>query len=320
MPVKHTALGRFAHEGAETILSRDGHAVAYMGDDARYEHIYKFVSAGRYDPGDRQANMRLLERGTLYAGRFHDDGTGAWLPLVAGQGALAAADGLGSQAEVVINARRAADLVGATKMDRPEDVQANPMTGKVYCVMTSNDRRRPDEVDKANPRANNQFGHIIELSEANGDHAATAFRWEIFILGGDPKNPAHGAFYQGRTDVSVMANPDNLAFDGAGRMWIGTDGMEGTLGVHEGAFVVETEGGMRGRTRRFLSAPAGGEVTGPVLTPDDRTLFVAIQHPGRTSGAVYERPGSRWPDNRPDMPPRPSVLAIYREDGGKVGE
>ncbi len=319
-PVKHTALGRFAHEGAEVILSRNGHAVAYMGDDARYEYIYKFVSAGQYDPGDRQANIRLLENGTLYAARFRDDGRGDWLPLVYSQGPLTEANGFGSKAEVVINARRAGDLVGATKMDRPEDVEANPLTGKVYCVMTSNDRRRPDEVDKANPRANNRFGHIIELIEENGDHAATRFRWEIFILGGDPKDPAHGAYYQGRTDVSVMANPDNLAFDGAGRMWIGTDGMEGTLGVHEGAFVVETEGAQRGRTRRFLSSPAGGEVTGPAFAPDDRTFFVAIQHPGRTSGATYDRPGSRWPDNRPDMPPRPSVLAIYREDGGKVGE
>ncbi len=318
-PVKHTALGRFAHEGAAPIISRDGYAVAYLGDDGRYEYIYKFVSSRRFDPGDRQANLRLLDRGTLYAARFRDDGTGEWLSLVYGEGPLTEANGFRSQAEVVINTRRAADLVGATKMDRPEDIEANPVTGKVYCVLTGNDRRKPEEVDKANPRANNRFGHIIELVEERRDHAATRFRWEVFILCGDPKDPAHGASYQGHADGSVLANPDNIAFDDAGRMWVATDGMEGTLAVHDGLFAVETEGSLRGRTRRFLSAVPGGEVTGPEFTPDNRTLFVAIQHPGRTGGAVYERPGTRWPDGRADMPPRPSVVAVTREDGGKIG-
>ena len=216
--------------------------------------------------------------------------------------------------------RRAGDLVGATKMDRPEDVEASPRTGKVYVVLTSNDRRRPEEVDKANPRANNRFGHIIELTEAVGDHTSTRFRWEIFILCGDPKNREHGASYQGRTDGSILANPDNLAFDNAGRMWVCTDGNESALDVHDGIFVTDTEGPLRGRTRRFLSGVSGGELTGPAFTPDNRTLFVAIQHPGRTEGATYARPASRWPDNRPDMPPRPSVLAVTRDDGGVVGD
>jgi hypothetical protein len=320
VPVKHTALGRFAHEGAAVVLSRDGYVVAYEGDDARYEYVYKFVSSRRFEPGDRQANMRLLDRGTLYAARFNDGGTGEWLPLVQGQDPLTPANGFFSQGDVVINTRRSADLVGATKMDRPEDVEANPVTGKVYCALTSNDRRQPNEVDKANPRANNRFGHIIEITEDRGDHTATRFRWEMFILCGDPANPEHRASYQRRTDVSVMANPDNLAFDSSGRMWVATDGMEGTLGVHDGLFAIETEGPMRGLTRRFLSAVPGGEVTGPAFTPDDHTVFVAIQHPGRTSGATYARPATRWPDNRADMPPRPSVVAVYREDGRRIGD
>jgi secreted PhoX family phosphatase len=319
VPVKHTALGRMAHEGASIILAKDGRPVAYMGDDARFEYLYKFVAAGRYAPGNRQANMQLLDSGTLYVARFGDDGAGEWLPLTYGQGPLTEANGFRSQAEVVINTRRAADLLGATKMDRPEDVEPNPVTGKVYCVMTGNDQRTAAQLDKANPRANNKFGHIIELIEDGGEHTATTFRWEIFLLAGDPQNPQHAAYYQGRTDVSPLATPDNLAFDDAGRMWVATDGVDDTLGPNDGVWVVATEGPERGRALQFLSGPVGCEVCGPAFTPDQRTFFVAIQHPGVADKVTYDKPASRWPDYRPDMPPRPSVVAIYREDGGQVG-
>ncbi len=203
-------------------------------------------------------------------------------------------------------------------MDRPEDVEPNPLTGKVYCVMTYNDRRTAAQVAKANPRPNNKFGHIIELIEEGGDHAATRFRWEMFLLAGDPRNPDHKADYQRRTDVSPLATPDNLAFDDAGRMWVATDGMDETLGPNDGVWTVETEGPLRGRARQFLSAPKGCEVCGPAFTPDNRTFFVAIQHPGFEESATFDKPTSRWPDYRSDMPPRPSVVAIYRQDGGKV--
>jgi uncharacterized protein len=319
VPVKHTALGRMAHEGATIILARDGRPVAYMGDDARFEYLYKFVAAGRYDANNRQANMQLLDLGTLFVAKFRDDGSGEWLPLSFGQGPLTEANGFRSQAEVVINARGAADLLGATKMDRPEDVEPNPATGKVYGVMTGNDRRKPEQVDKANPRPANKFGHIIELIEAGDDHTASRFHWEIFILAGDPKNPDHRAYYQGQTNVSPLATPDNLAFDDSGRMWVATDGVDETLGPNDGVWVVDTEGPERGRARQFLSSPIGCEVCGPAFTPDNQTFFVAIQHPGAGDQATYDRPLSHWPDDRPDMPPRPSVVAIFREDGGKIG-
>jgi len=319
VPVKHTALGRMAHEGATVIIARDGRPVTYMGDDARFEYLYKFVSADRYDPGNRQAALGLLDSGVLYAARFGDDGSGEWLALVHGQGPLTEANGFRSPAEVVIEARRAADLLGATKMDRPEDVEPNPATGKVYAVMTGNEARKPEQVDQANPRAGVKFGHIIELTEDGGDHAATRFRWEMFILAGDPGKPDHKASYQGRTDVNPFAMPDNLAFDAAGRMWVATDGVDETLGPNAGVWMVDTAGPERGRARQFLSSPLGCEVCGPAFTPDNRTFFVAIQHPGQTDKATYDRPGSRFPDYRSDMPPRPSVIAIYREDGGTVG-
>jgi len=319
VPVKHTALGRFAHEGATVILGKAGRPVAYMGDDAKFEYLYKFVAASRYDPANRAAALGLLDSGTLYVARLHDDGTGEWLPLVHGQGPLTAANGFPSQAEVVINARGAGDLLGATKMDRPEDVEPSPRTGKVYCALTSNDSRKPEQVDKANPRAVNKYGHILELIEDGGDHGSLRFRWEILLLGGDPKDASHGASYQGRTDVSPLATPDNFAFDDQGRLWVATDGMDDTLGPNDAVFMVDTEGPLRGRSLQFMSAPTGCEVCGPAFTPDNRTFFVAIQHPGLVDKATYASPGSRWPDYRPDMPPRPSVVAIYREDGGKIG-
>jgi uncharacterized protein len=302
------------------VLSKDGRPVAYMGDDARYEYLYKFVAAGRYDPANRQANIHLLDSGILYAARFNDNGTGEWLPLNYDQGPLTAANGFHSQADVVINARAAADAVGATKMDRPEDVEPNPRTGKVYAALTSNDRRTPAQASGANPRPNNKFGHVLEIVEEGGDHAGTRFRWDILLKAGDPANPDHKADYQGRRDVSPLSNPDNFGFDDAGRMWITTDGMADTLGANDGAWVVETEGPSRGLAKQFLSGPVGCEVCGPEFTPDNRTFFVAIQHPGwDEKESTMDKPDSRWPDYRPDMPPRPSVVAIYRTDGGKVG-
>jgi secreted PhoX family phosphatase len=217
VPRKHTALGRFKHEAATVVISQGRHAVVYSGDDERFEYLYTFVSAGRYNPADRAANMRLLDAGTLYVAKFHGDGTGEWLPLTAGQGPLTPVNGFGSQAEVLINARCAADLLGATKMDRPEDVEAHPITGKVYAVMTNNTRRTPEQVDHANPRPDNRYGHIIELSEEGGDHAASRFRWGIFIACGDPQDPDHRAYYQGNTSVSWFACPDNIAL--AQRQW-----------------------------------------------------------------------------------------------------
>ncbi len=319
VPIKHTALGRFAHEGATVILAKDGRPVAYMGDDARFEYLYKFVAADRYDPAYRAVATSLLDRGILYVAKLNDDGTGEWLPLVHDQGPLTAANGFGSQAEVVINVRGAGDRVGATKMDRPEDVEPSPVTGKVYCALTSNDQRKPEQVNKANPRAANRFGHILEIIEDGGDHTSTRFRWEILLLGGDPKDASHGAYYQGRTDVSPVSVPDNFAFDDQGRLWVATDGMDDTLGPNDAVFMVDAEGPLRGRALQFLSAPTGCEVCGPAFTPDNRTFFVAIQHPGLTDKVTYANPGSRWPDYRPDMPPRPSVVAIYRTDGGKIG-
>ena len=315
-PRKRTALGRFKHEGATVVVNGDGRVVVYSGDDERFEYIYKFVSSGRFDPRSREANFDLLDEGTLYVARFNDDGTGEWLPLVHGAGPLTAENGFASQADVLINTRGAADLLGATKMDRPEDIEVNQVNGKVYCVLTNNTRRQPDQVNAANPRPNNKHGHIIELTEDGNDYAATTFTWKIFMLCGDPANPDDQAYFAGFDPslVSPISSPDNITFDRAGNLWIATDGQPGTFRKNDGIFVVPVEGPERGYLRQFLSGPRGAEICGPEFTPNGAGLFCAVQHPGE--GGTFAQPASTWPDGI--APPRPSVVVVTREHGRPV--
>ena len=323
-PKKRTALGRFKHEGGHMILNKDGRAVVYMGDDQRFDYVYKFVSAGKFDQTSRMANMNLLDDGTLYAGRFDEDGTMTWLPLTHGQGPLTTANGFAGQADIAIETRRAADLLGATPMDRPEDVEPNPITGSVFVMLTNNTKRKPGQEDAANPRAANKHGHIIEMIPPGGrgiaaDHPATVFRWEMMLMAGNPGVAADGARYH--ADISKdgwLSTPDNCAFDNSGNLWIATDGASKS-GVADGLWACKTEGAERALTRHFYATPVGAECCGPCFTPDNTTLFVSVQHPGDIKGATFDNPGTRWPDNRHDMPPRPSVVAIRHEQGLPVG-
>jgi secreted PhoX family phosphatase len=346
VPRKRTALGRFQHEGANTIVGKTGHVAAYMGDDEKFEYIYKFVTRERFDARNPAANRDLLDHGTLYVARFDASGKGEWLPLVHDEkGPLNSRAGFANQGDVVIKVRAAADLLGATPMDRPEDVEPSPLTGRIYIACTkSEDRAIGEGVDKwsgrdvdigvnaANPRPNNLSGHIIEIQEAGDDATATRFEWNVFLLAG---NPAAGRFivdareltpgrlgaqdtyfagYADAAQVSEVHCPDNLGVDPAGRLWIVTD-TDNRGNPNNGCFVVPTEGVERGLLRQLASGPVGCELCGCEFTPDGRTLFLTVQHPGE--GGSIENPRSHWPDGN-GLPARAALLAIEREDGGPV--
>ncbi|RUX24979.1 PhoX family phosphatase [Mesorhizobium sp. M7A.F.Ca.US.011.01.1.1] len=327
-PRKRTAMGRFKHEGAESIVARDGRVVFYLGDDERFDYVYKFVTRATFNPNDRAANKDLLDDGTLHVAKFAEDGTVEWLPIVFGQGPLTAENGFAGQADVLIETRRAADLLGATKMDRPEDVQPNGVNGKVYVMLTNNSKRKAEQVDAANPRSENAFGHIIEIAEDGGDFTAAKGKWEVLLKCGDPAVADVGATFSTATTANGwFGMPDNCAVDSAGRLWVATDGQgPKATGRTDGLWAVDIEGAARATSKLFFRVPIGAEMCGPLFAPDDQTAFVAVQHPGDGGEdweafgrpSYYEDLSTRWPDFKPDMPVRPSVVAITRQGGGKI--
>jgi secreted PhoX family phosphatase len=335
-PIKHTALGRFKHEAANIKITKDGRVAVYSGDDERFEYIYKFVSKGKYKPGDsahaRRHNSALLDDGTLYVGRFTGDspgeidgkgtlpkdgefdGVGEWIPLASGDKSFV--DGFTAE-EVYVFTRLAADKVQATKMDRPEDIQPNPVNGRIYAALTNNsDRGAAGKagVDEANPRNANRNGQILEWDEDGGDAASTKFSWRLLLVCGDPK--AADTYFGGfpKDQVSPISCPDNVAFDRHGNLWISTDG--NALGSNDGLFSVPVDGPERGHVKQFLSVPVGAECCGPVVT--DHLVLVAVQHPGENA-ADSANPTSHWPDGGTTQP-RPSIVSVWKKGRwGQVG-
>ncbi len=320
-PKKRTALGRFKHEGGETIVAPDGRLVVYMGDDQQFEYLYKFVSRDKVDLENPRANKDVLDHGTLYVAKFYDEGYLEWLPLVHENGPLQTQ--FDSQAEVLIEVRRAADLLGATPMDRPEDVVPNDVNGKVYVMLTNNSKRTA--ANNANPRTENYFGHIIELTELDNDFASTKGYWDILVKCGNPAIASHAADWNPNTSENGwFASPDNAVVDPSGRLWVSSDqgGKAFMSGTSDGLWALETEGDLRGTGKMFFRAPKGAELCGPIFSDDGESLFVAVQHPGDDGkpGAVrVETAATQWPDFSDGMPPRPSIMAIRKQGGGAVG-
>ena len=277
-------------------------------------------------PGGAKANAELLDHGTLHVARFDADGSGRWLPLLHGQGPLTASNGFADQGAVVIRSRQASDLLGATKMDRPEWFAVDARTGEVYCTLTNNSGRGTANLpapDAANPRASNTMGEIIRWKE-DGDFDAGSFRWNHFVLAGDPANERAEA--KGNIQGDLFACPDGLAFDARGVLWIQTDAHAREM--NKGEFRNIGNNQMlacdlaSGEVRRFLTGPVNCEVTGCTLTPDGTTMFINIQHPGETAGdrsdPAEPRRFSNWPDYRPDG--RPAGDGRDRKvDGGVIG-
>ncbi len=360
-PVKRTALGRFKHENAACVVAANGKVVVYMGCDERNEYLYKFVSSGTFDAANptSAANRRLLEDGTLYVARFDAGassgdrmGTGVWIPLLFGSNGLTPANGFTGPGDVLIRARQAADRVGATMMDRPEWVAANPANpAQAYLTLTNNNRRggstanNPDgstaggsarpPVDEANPRDNNVWGHIVRFTGDGNDAAGLSFTWDIFVMAGQPSVTGARAPSANINAGNLFNSPDGLGFDGFGRLWIQTDGSYANSGdfANMGNNQMLAADPATKEIRRFLVGPAGCEITGLSFTPDRRTLFINVQHPGEV-GSHPNRPAgyagdnwiarnptafSRWPDGANATRPRSATVVVRRSDGGPIG-
>lgn len=312
--IKRTAMGRIKHENVELVINKDGHAVAYMGDDERGEFLYRFVSDKKYSPtGD---NSDLLDSGTLYAAKFHDNMIGEWLALTP------ETTGMKDRAEISIHTRQAASTVGATTMDRPEWVAANPNKAEVYCCLTNNKNRGvkpnaggdPTPVGGPNPRRENHYGQIVRWRPVNEDHTTNNFSWDLYVIAGNPT--VHDDAYAGSdnlTEQNMFNSPDGLAFDSQGMLWIQTDGNysnEGDFAGHGNNQMLAGDPAT-GEIRRFMTGPEDCEVTGFAWSSDRRTMFVGIQHP-------HAEGEEQFPDGANTLP-RSSIIAISRDDGKIIG-
>ncbi|MGD9792181.1 MAG: PhoX family phosphatase [Acidimicrobiia bacterium] len=319
-PVKRTALGRIKHEGA-TVVESNGRVVVYTGDDEDKDYLYKFVGSDSWRKLRRQGKSPL-DHGRLYVAKFDASGTGEWLPMVHGKGALTVANGWADQADVLLRTRQAADAMGATKLDRPEWITVHPKTNDVYVSLTNGSSGSAG----ISPRNPNPYGHIARLSEAHGDHTSLTFSWDIFLLAGDP---AYDASVVPNGDI--LGSPDGLWMDPDGRLWIQTDISNSSQNRPERGYDHIGNNAMfaadpnTGEVRRFLVGPRGCEITGVIATPDQQTMFVNVQHPGETTTfwgtptPANPRLVSNWPDFDADGRPRSATVVIRKIGGGKIG-
>ena len=270
---KHITLGRFAHESATCVVSKNGNTVVYSGDDKNNECLYKFVAD----------KPNTLESGTLYVA---DTVNGKWLALD-WQHNKVLQERFKDQTEVYVYARYAATLLGATPLDRPEDIKINPVTGDIFMALTNNI-----------PRAN-FHGQILKIREKDGDYESLEFVTETFLTGGE----------------SGFSSPDNILFDQCGNLWFCSD-ISGKA-MHKppyskfknnGLFVVPAKGPQAGQVIQLASAPNDAELTGLCFDPQQKTLFLSVQHPGDLTKDI-KKPTSRWPDK--DKLPASAVVQIY---------
>ncbi len=314
VPKKRTALGRIKHENAEVVVNSDGRVIVYMGDDEPGEFLYKYISDGVYVEGGETGH--LLSSGTLYAARFDEDGSGRWLALTP------ETTGMKDRGEIAVHTRLAGSKVGATTMDRPEWVATNPAKAELYCALTKNKKRgiEPNKggdampVGGPNPRQANKYGQIVRWRPQGGDHSADRFDWDLFVLAGNPE--VHSDARAGSKNINAgnMFNaPDGITFDDNGLLWIRTDGKYSNkmdfAGQGNNQMLVGDP--ITGEIRRFMVGPNECEISGLCWSGDRKTMFVGIQHPG-------EKGGSHFPDGGNSVP-RSAIIAVRRNDGGRIG-
>jgi secreted PhoX family phosphatase len=361
-PKKRTALGRKKNECATTALAHDGRVAVYMGDDQRDEHVYKFVSRGRFDAANRAANMDLLDDGQLYCAQFDENGSGRWIAITldAANAAAAAEESpirFRDEADLLMRVRDAARFLGATPMDRPEDIEAVcgdnwRGLGPVLIACTNNSERgfahpgnpRRDDPERPYAAQSNLAGHILRIDEAGGDSAAMRFTWDIFAMGGDPnaespsvRTRGGGASayisttFDGEPTISGdrFACPDNIFIDSTHRAWIATDGSDSIFEDCNDCVMMTPVAIERPRPiKRFLVGPVGSEICGPLMAPDERAFFCSIQHPGANNVAGIDFSTLRWQGAAPTSHfpdggnawPRSAVVMITKDDGGRIGD
>ena len=273
---KHVALGRFAHECCTLFQLEDKRIVAYTGDDKNDEHLYKFVSS----------KPNSLKEGTLYVA---DTINGKWLALDWENQAVLK-NKFEDQTEVLIRAREASKLLGATELNRPEDIEIYPITGNIFVSLTNNKAK------------GDYHGSILKIEEANGAFDALNFKVSTYLAGGEE---------------SGFSCPDNLAFDLSGNLWMTTDMSGSAMNKadkpyipfkNNSLFVIPRYGDKAGQIIRVASAPRDAELTGPWFSPDGKTLFLSVQHPGEQTTDL-SKPTSLWPFDKDNIP-KPSVVAI----------
>ena len=205
-----------------------------------------------------------------------------WLPLVHGQGPLTAANGFASQADVVIKARRAGDLLKATPMDRPEDIETNPVNGRVYVVLTNNSSAQARRRSTRPIRAPTTTTAISSSSRPkDGDHASTEGDLVDLPAGRQARPGRRRALSPCDVGQGLARLPRQHRLRFQGPHLDRHRRRAEAAGVADGVYAADTMGPAAALTRCFYQAPTGAEMCGPIFTPDDRPSSSPCSIPAR---------------------------------------
>lgn len=264
---KLLGLGRYAHECAKVVVTKNDKVVVYSGDDRDDQCLYKFIPHKAHS----------LDEGELFVANIEQQ---KWISLDYQKQSLLQKH-FKDQTDVLVQCRRAAHLLGGTPLARPEDIEQDPITKDIFIALTNN-----------KPKGD-YHGSILKISEDQNDHTSLTFKSEVYKAGGKD---------------SGFSCPDNMAFDQNGNLWLTCDISGSAIGKspyqsfgNNGLYVIPRRGPQAGEVLQVASAPNDAEFTGPCFSPDYKTLFLSVQHPGELSrkGQPYT---SHWPKGEPHKP------------------